>query len=206
MSTYFKDGFCLTRDPFDSNVAFAGGSVYISGSGYQMAIQKSIDAGATWPIKILLGSPMGALQTAVHDIALAPTNTQVIYAAGDENRYVKIWRTPDGGTTWSDITSNLAGHHGNYDEINTVWVSPEDEDSLQARGILYAPDYVVNVGGAMAGLSMETRGVAREEAEREVIKSVSSVLKRIFELAETDGITTGAAARRIAEERLSAAG
>jgi len=89
---------------------------------------------------------------------------------------------------------------------NNQLATPEDEDCLQARGILYAPDYVVNVGGAMAGLAMETRGMAREEAEREVIKSVSSVLKRIFKLAETDGITTGAAARRIAEERLSAAG
>ena len=88
---------------------------------------------------------------------------------------------------------------------NNQLATPEDEDSLQTRGILYAPDYVVNVGGAMAGLAMETRGVAREEAEREVVKNVGSVLKRIFELAEANGITTGAAARRIAEERLSAA-
>ena len=89
---------------------------------------------------------------------------------------------------------------------NNQLAEPEDEDRLRARGILYAPDYVVNVGGAMAGLAMETRGVAREEAEREVVENVNSVLKRIFRLAETDGITTGSAARRIAEERLSATG
>ena len=89
---------------------------------------------------------------------------------------------------------------------NNQLATPEDEDSLQARGILYAPDYVVNVGGAMAGLAMETRGVAREKAEIEVVASVRSVLGRIFELAETEGITTGTAARRIAEEHLSAAG
>jgi glutamate dehydrogenase/leucine dehydrogenase len=89
---------------------------------------------------------------------------------------------------------------------NNQLATPEDEDSLQARGILYAPDYVVNVGGAMAGLAMETRGVAREEAEHEVVESVSKVLRHLFELAESDSITTGSAARRIAEERLSAAG
>lgn len=86
---------------------------------------------------------------------------------------------------------------------NNQLAAPEDEDRLRALGILYAPDYVVNVGGAMAGLAMETRAVAREEAEREVVESVSSVLERIFELAETEGITTGATARRIAEERLA---
>jgi len=89
---------------------------------------------------------------------------------------------------------------------NNQLAEPKDEDSLRARGILYAPDYVVNVGGAMAGLAMETRGVARQDAEREVVESVGSVLRRIFELADTEGITNGAAARRIAEERLAAAG
>ena len=89
---------------------------------------------------------------------------------------------------------------------NNQLATPEDEVSLQARGIIYAPDYVVNVGGAMAGLAMETRRVAREVAEREVVASVQSILKRIFRLAGAERITTGAAARRIAEERLSAAG
>lgn len=82
--------------------------------------------------------------------------------------------------------------------------APEDEDGLQARNILYAPDYVVNVGGAMAGLAMETRNLPREEAEGEVVESVRRVLGRIFELSASEGITTGAAARRIAEERLAA--
>jgi glutamate dehydrogenase/leucine dehydrogenase len=89
---------------------------------------------------------------------------------------------------------------------NNQLAVPEDEHRLRERGILYAPDYVVNVGGAMAGLAMETRGLTREVAEREVVESVSRVLKHIFERAESDGITTGLAARRIAEERLSAAG
>jgi glutamate dehydrogenase/leucine dehydrogenase len=86
---------------------------------------------------------------------------------------------------------------------NNQLASAEDEDLLQARGILYAPDYVVNVGGAMAGLAMETRGLSREEADGEVVENVGRVLRQIFETAASQGITTGAAARRIAEERLS---
>jgi len=34
----------------------------------------------------------------------------------------------------------------------------KDAENLRARGILYAPDYVINVGGAMAILGLETLG------------------------------------------------
>jgi leucine dehydrogenase len=82
---------------------------------------------------------------------------------------------------------------------------PKDAESLQARDILYAPDYVVNVGGAMAGLGMETQGWTHARAEKEVVESVRRALQQLFELAVTEGITTEAAAQQIAGERLSAA-
>jgi leucine dehydrogenase len=87
---------------------------------------------------------------------------------------------------------------------NNQLASPEDAESLRARGILYAPDYVVNVGGAMAILGLETQGWTQERAEKEVAESVRRALRQIFELSAAERITTEAAARRIAEERLSA--
>jgi leucine dehydrogenase len=87
---------------------------------------------------------------------------------------------------------------------NNQLAGPEDAESLRARGILYAPDYVINVGGAMALLGLETQGWTQERAEKEVAESVRRALRRVFELATTEGITTEAAARHIAEERLSA--
>ena len=86
---------------------------------------------------------------------------------------------------------------------NNQLAQAEDADRLRARGILYAPDYVANVGGAMAGIGMEAQGWSRERAEREVTASVERALRRVFQLAAKEGITTAAAARRIAEERLS---
>ncbi len=86
---------------------------------------------------------------------------------------------------------------------NNQLAAPEDAESLRARGILYAPDYVVNVGGAMAILGLETQGWTQERAAKEVAESVRGALEQVFELAGTEGITTEAAARRIAEERLS---
>jgi leucine dehydrogenase len=85
---------------------------------------------------------------------------------------------------------------------NNQLLIPEDAERLRTRGILYAPDYVINVGGAMAVLGMETLGWNHDRAEREVVGSVRKTLHQVFELAEGEAISTEAAASRIAEERL----
>jgi leucine dehydrogenase len=88
---------------------------------------------------------------------------------------------------------------------NNQLAQAQDAERLRARGIVYAPDYVVNVGGAMAIPGVETQGWSPAEAEQMVIKSVRHTLKRIFEMAEEQGITTDEAARRLAQEHLSKA-
>jgi leucine dehydrogenase len=82
--------------------------------------------------------------------------------------------------------------------------SPEDAERLQARGILYAPDYVINAGGAMGGIGIETKGWSYAQAEQKVVESIQRTLRQVFDTATAQGITTEAAARRIAEERLQA--
>jgi leucine dehydrogenase len=79
-----------------------------------------------------------------------------------------------------------------------------EAERLQARGILYAPDYVVNAGGAMFLLGVEAQGWTKERAEKEVVESVRSALRQVFALAAREGIATDAAAQQIAGRRLSA--
>lgn len=79
-----------------------------------------------------------------------------------------------------------------------------DAERLQARGILYGPDYVVNAGGALYIPAVESQGLTSEEAEQLVIETVGTSLRQVFRLAAAEQITTDAAARRLAEERLSA--
>jgi leucine dehydrogenase len=81
---------------------------------------------------------------------------------------------------------------------------PADAGRLRARNILYAPDFVVNVGGAMAILGMETLGWDRDQAEQEVSSKVRQALRRLFALAAEKGMTTEEAAELIADERLKA--
>jgi len=86
---------------------------------------------------------------------------------------------------------------------NNQLAYPEDAERLRARGIAYAPDYVVSVGGAMGITGMELQGWSQEEAQERVTASVRHALRRIFEIAEVQQITTDEAARQIAHEHLA---
>jgi len=75
---------------------------------------------------------------------------------------------------------------------------------LMERGILYAPDYVVNAGGVM-NVSLELDGYNRERAMR-LIRSIQTNLGKVFDLSQSQGCTPQQAADRIAEQRLAAIG
>jgi len=81
--------------------------------------------------------------------------------------------------------------------------APADAEALSARGILYAPDYVVNAGGIIHLASLELLG--EDEARRdERVRAIADTLAECFRLAEAEGISTGAAAERMVAARLAA--
>jgi len=86
---------------------------------------------------------------------------------------------------------------------NNQLAEPEDAERLKDRGILYAPDYVINAGGAMFLIGMEAQDWTQENVENKVTEGIQTVLQQIFELAAAKNITTEAAARQVAENRLS---
>lgn len=87
---------------------------------------------------------------------------------------------------------------------NNQLATPEDAERLRAAGILYAPDYVINGGGALHGIGFEWLDWDAEQVDREVA-GIADTLTRIYEQAAAEGITTAAAAERLAAERLGAA-
>ncbi len=86
---------------------------------------------------------------------------------------------------------------------NNQLARPEDAERLRAREILYAPGYVMNVGGAMAITGIELQGWSLSEAEEKVVESVRQDLQRIFERADAETIKTNEAACWIADNHLS---
>lgn len=77
---------------------------------------------------------------------------------------------------------------------------------LAARGILYAPDYVINAGGIIEialGLDFSSR---HDESETHAhLDRIHDTLLEIFERADASGATTNVVADRMAEERFRAA-
>ncbi|WP_329337394.1 NAD(P)-binding domain-containing protein [Streptomyces sp. NBC_00663] len=77
---------------------------------------------------------------------------------------------------------------------------PGVEKDLADRGILYAPDYVVNAGGVIQ-VADELHGFDFDRCKAKAARIYDTTLA-IFARAKTDGIPPAAAADRIAEQRM----
>jgi leucine dehydrogenase len=75
-------------------------------------------------------------------------------------------------------------------------------DRLAARGILYAPDFVVNAGGVIY-LDLEAKKLSGREETMARVAAIGDTLRRIFDDAEARGTTPLAAAEELAAARLA---
>ena len=86
---------------------------------------------------------------------------------------------------------------------NNQLAEPEAADLLRKRRILYAPDYVINAGGAVALVGLEQFGWSQVEVDAALAR-IGQTLRSIFERADERGVSTAAAADAVADERLAA--
>jgi len=87
---------------------------------------------------------------------------------------------------------------------NNQLATPADGETLRARGIIYAPDYVINAGGIICAAS-EYLGVGSEESVRRRIGEIPTTLQRILRRADEQQRATSAVADEMAEQRIAAA-
>lgn len=81
---------------------------------------------------------------------------------------------------------------------------------LAERGILYAPDFVINAGGVIAA-ALEVEAFADDVVDAATQRSrartgalvIEGILREVFSRAARDGLSTHEAAVRLAKERLS---
>lgn len=71
---------------------------------------------------------------------------------------------------------------------------------LHEKGILYAPDYVINAGGVI-NVAEELAGYNRQRALNKV-KSIYNILETVFEISRQKNIPTSIAANELAEKRI----
>lgn len=84
---------------------------------------------------------------------------------------------------------------------NNQLAEPETAEMLNAGGILYAPDYVINAGGAIAIVGLEQLGWSKSELDAALAR-IGETLRQIYHRADARGISTAAAADVLAEEQL----
>ncbi|KAA9004693.1 Glu/Leu/Phe/Val dehydrogenase [Paenibacillus spiritus] len=84
---------------------------------------------------------------------------------------------------------------------NNQLKEPRHGDELHRRGILYAPDYVINAGGVI-NVADELHGYNKERAYKQIARIYDSVA-RILEISRTEDIPSYAAADRMAQERIA---
>jgi len=86
---------------------------------------------------------------------------------------------------------------------NNQLAEPADAERLHERGILYAPDYVVNAGGIIQLIGLEDEGWEEQQLQ-EGLAGIGDTLRKLFADADAEGITPFEAADRLVRRRLAA--
>ncbi|MGY1806601.1 Glu/Leu/Phe/Val dehydrogenase [Blastococcus sp. SYSU D00669] len=87
---------------------------------------------------------------------------------------------------------------------NNQLATPGIADRLVERGILYAPDYLVNAGGVIQ-VEDERHGFSFARAQAKA-SGIFDVALRVFRTADEQGVSPAVAADRLAEERMRSVG
>ncbi len=116
-------------DPKDPNTAFVAAMGHMAGPNAERGVFRTKDGGKTWKKVLFKSDKAGAI-----DLSIDPTNSQVIYASiyqflrqpwtfesgGPDSG---LWRSADGGDTWTDISHNPGMPKGLLGRIG-IAVSP----------------------------------------------------------------------------------
>ena len=88
---------------------------------------------------------------------------------------------------------------------NNQLLEPRHAEEMKSRGILYAPDYVINAGGIINVYMELVDGGYVEEAALDRIATIYDNLKLVFEIARSRDVNTREAAAHLAEMRIEKA-
>ena len=84
---------------------------------------------------------------------------------------------------------------------NNQLLTEADGEELHRRGVLYAPDYLINAGGII-NVSAEIGATYSADRAREKTERIYELMSQVAHVSKTEEISTSWAADRIAEQRL----
>ena len=87
---------------------------------------------------------------------------------------------------------------------NNQCLTVEHGERLRKRGIVYAPDFVLNAGGIInVSVELEPAGYNEERAAAKV-NNIYNAVKAILDSADRENMSTNHAAIQLAEQKLAA--
>jgi hypothetical protein len=136
--------------PSNNQVIYAGtGESSLSGDSYLgQGVLKSTNAGASWTPE----AQTQLAQAAISKIVVDPTNASVAYVAacvspvnGLLQNNVGVWKTTDGGSTWTNTMSGLSNLSTSEDAVSDLIIDPNNSQTLYAG--IWSPYNVSTSGG-----------------------------------------------------------
>lgn len=136
-----------------------------------------------------------AIDTAVENYGVKPVDQEDIFSVDCD-----VFSPCALGAGLNETTIPLLNCQAIVGSANNQLANDEDANRLAERGILYAPDFVVNAGG-LINVYDELHGYSRTRALHRV-DAIYDATTKILEKAENHGITPNEAAVMIADERI----
>ncbi len=136
-----QDSRHITRiriHPRDPNLVYAAALGHLFGPNEQRGVFRSKDGGETWEKVLFVNNEAGAV-----DLVLDPVNPRILYASiwqvkrtpyslESGGEHSGLWKSTDGGDTWTELTQESEGLPKGVLGIIGVTVSPVNHDRVWA--------------------------------------------------------------------------
>ena len=178
----------------------AGRTVGVAGVGKvgKHLVDHLVEDGARVVVTDVNAAAVAAVQAAHPDVASAPDTDALVRERLDVYAPCAM-----GGALSDDVVATMSAAIV-CGAANNQLAHEGVEKQLEDRGILYAPDYVVNSGGLIQ-VADELEGFSFERAKQRAQK-IFDTTQQVFALARVDGVPPAVAADRLAERRMREVG
>jgi leucine dehydrogenase len=160
------------------------------------ALQQFVEAGAR---VIVTDIDPARVETAVDRFQVEAVDPDAIYDAD-----VDIFAPYAMGGVLDDDTIPRLSARVVAGSANNVFADERHAAELEARGIVYAPDFIANAGGAIFDAEQFRKGGFNADRVHRRIAAIEGRVHEVLDLAQREGITCQAAAYQYARRRLEA--
>ncbi|HEC78012.1 MAG TPA: T9SS type A sorting domain-containing protein [candidate division WOR-3 bacterium] len=138
-----------------------------------MAVSKTTNSGATW-IRYDLATGSGITNA----VAIDPTNSNIVYAGGDESSSVAIYKTTNGGNSWSKLPcTGLSG--------TTVYSLAIDPDNTN---IIYAGTSINCYKSTDGGNTWSSTACPGGQTNAVIVNRGSAIYEGVYAGTESNGV------------------